>query len=523
MSPDSSVIPTELARLAYERVKADNAWRVFYRHPFEIDLVDVSPNDWVHEVEALVDSAQYVAEPAPPLEVPKPNWHVRPGLALSLRDQVAYSYAGLRAAPVIAPLLDWSAYTVRFSYRLANAGKQWFEREFQGWRNFDHVSLGKLAGHAKYVVVSDISGYYENIDIGRLVSELAALRVEKPARDQLGRLWNKWAGPRGRGIPQACAPSHVFGEFYLDPVDRSLRASGIDHLRYLDDIRIFTASAREARLQLQELSRLLRDRGLNLQSAKTDVLEASKARVLFSSVRKCVSRVSRKMALELALLGRAGEYADPEEIRRILLTDPNDPPPEVVERAWGSFVAGEFGDFDKTVLHYLLRRLADIRSPEAVGWCLQCLVDRPEETPHVLRYLGDVQAKLSNHALSRLAALLSGDEIIYDYQLYLLLRLFYERRLPEPIVLEYARRRVGVTASPLLRPHAVAYLGDHGDETDLVRLSRVLQEDVSSLGRATLLLGLRRDPGPIKNLWYGRCVGESAMVDRAIRLARTSS
>src|SRR5205085_1731936 len=73
-------------------------------------------------------------------------------------------------------------------------------------------------------------------------------------------------------------PSHVFGEFYLDPIDRTLSAYGIDHIRYLDDIRIFANSYKAAKQQLQELSRLLRDRGLNLQTAKTEILSASKAK-----------------------------------------------------------------------------------------------------------------------------------------------------------------------------------------------------------------------------------------------------
>jgi hypothetical protein len=349
-------VPSELVRLAYERVKADNRWRVFYRHPFELALVGVSPDSWLEEVEQLVDSARYVAEPAPPLEVAKPKWHVRPGLALSLRDQLAYHYASLKAAAVVAPLLEWSAYTVRFSYRVARGGREWFEKEFQGWRNFDHVSLGKISDGAKYVIVADISGYYENIDIGRLVTELAAAQVDRTVRDQLSSLWNKWAGVRGRGIPQGCAPSHVFGEFYLDPVDRGLSAFGIEHIRYLDDMRVFANSDKEAKLQLHELSRLLRDRGLNLQTAKTEILSAARAKTHFSAVRKYITRVSRKIAEELAALGRFGEYGDPDELRRFLATDPDDPPPEVVERAWESFVAGELGVFDPTVFHYLLRR-----------------------------------------------------------------------------------------------------------------------------------------------------------------------
>jgi hypothetical protein len=342
---------SDLIRLAYQRVKADNEWRVFYRHPFELELVDVSPGDWAAEIEQAVDTATYVADPAPSLEVPKAGWNIRPGLALSIRDQLAYHYASLHAATRLAPLLDWSAYTVRFSYRLRMTGKAWFEREFQGWRSFDTVSLGKINGGAKYVVVADIAGYYENIDIRRLVTELDAAQVGRTTCEQLSKLWNKWAGVRARGIPQAHAPSHVFGEFYLDPVDRGLRAYEIEHIRYLDDFRIFATSERQARIHLHELSRLLRDRGLNLQTAKTEILSVETATARFSSVHKYVARVSREIAAKLAALGHFNEYGDPEEVRRFLATDPENPPPEVVERAWESFVNGEFGGFDKTVFH----------------------------------------------------------------------------------------------------------------------------------------------------------------------------
>jgi hypothetical protein len=138
----------------------------------------------------------------------------------------------------------------------------------------------------------------------------------------------------------------------------------------------------------------------------------------------------------------------------------------------------------------------------------------------VLRYTTDVLSKVPAKLVDELAGLLSSEKVIYEYQRYLILRWFYERQLPHPAVLEYARRRIGPTAPPLLRPHAIAYLGDHGEGSDFNRLERALRDEVSALGRATFLLSLRREPGPLRNLWYGRCARESPMVDRALRLAR---
>ena len=81
--------------------------------------------------------------------------------------------------------MNLKGFTARRPNSRAKSGRDWFEKEFQGWRNFDRVSLGKLSGGAKFVVVADISGYYENIDIGRLVAELSAVPVDPIVRDQL--------------------------------------------------------------------------------------------------------------------------------------------------------------------------------------------------------------------------------------------------------------------------------------------------------------------------------------------------
>ena len=513
-------MPSEAAKQAYARLLYDLDRRVFYRHPYEDKFVSSTRDDWLSELEAAADAAAYVADPSPQIDIPKVGWHTRPGLALSLRDQFVYHYVALKAVPVLLPLMEWSAASVRFSYRLARAGKTWFEKEFQGWRNFDKVSLGKISGGAKHVLVSDIAGYYENIDIGRLILELQAARVDKSACDQLSALWNKWCGVRGKGIPQGYSPSHVFGEFYLDPIDRALTSMGIDHVRYLDDIRVFSRSAVDARRALHELSRLLRDRGLNLQSAKTEILTAAKSRKAFSAVHASVRSVGRRIADELMRLAREGDYIHPDDIALVLRTDPDDPPPEVVERAWRSFVDGELA-FNKTLFHYLLGRLAQIRSGGAVEWSVDLLQARPEETYHVLAHLTDVQDQVPAATLDRLAVLLGGDALLYDYQRYLILAWFHRLQLRHAGVTAVARRLSGANVTPLVRAHAIAYLGEHGEGiADTQRLERGLQNETSELMRATYLYALRRAPDPTRNHWYGRCLGESRLVDQAIGLGR---
>ena len=306
---------------------------------------------WLEALEGQITIGIYVPGPFPYLEVPKPGWHIRPGIQLSLEDQFVYHYIALQAVDVVGPALEWTAETVRFSYRLSAPGKHsWFKWRFNGWKNFSTVSLGKLSGDAQFVLESDVSGFYENVDIGRLVQELLAAGVNQSVTKQLSLFWNKWSGTRQRGIPQGYSPSDLFAEFYMDPLDLRLKGANLDHIRYVDDIRIFTKDEKSARRGLHELERTLRTRGLNPQTAKTKILRASEAKEKFSRVQRLLGQVSKKMGEEFKLASDSGgDYISLADLREYLKADPDKPKPEVVERAWQSFVNGDFGPFDKTL------------------------------------------------------------------------------------------------------------------------------------------------------------------------------
>ena len=152
----------------------DQRRRTFYRHPYANRFLEAGDiGGWIDDLVTAVDNGRFVPGAAPAIEMPKANFHIRPGLLLSLEDQFVYHLLAMRAAEVIAPQIDWSARTKRFSHRLAPGGsRSWFDSIFNGWRNFTRVSLGRINGQeptASHVLVSDIAAFYENIDIGRLV------------------------------------------------------------------------------------------------------------------------------------------------------------------------------------------------------------------------------------------------------------------------------------------------------------------------------------------------------------------
>lgn len=515
-------LATDLAP-AFARLQADHPDGVVYVHPCELTLIQRHASAWLDDIRARLTNGTYQPSPAPPTVMPKPHWLDRPVVLLSFVDQLIYQHIGLLCLPEVAPLLRWSEKSIRFSHWFCETGRNWFRDSFTGWKTFDRASVEKANDGATHVLVADIAGYYENIDIGRLVQELRAHGVAPEPTTLLSTCLNKWAGARGKGIPQTYSPSHLYGEFFLNSVDRAISSEGISHLRYLDDLRVFCKSELDARRALLRLSELLRTRGLNLHSAKTEILPAREARSRFSHVHFALRRVSVAIAREIDDIS---PYATPNQLARYLQdADPDNPFPEVVGRAWLAFVSGQFGDFDKTLFHYLLARLADSSSTAALGYTIQTLTARPEETHWCLRYLGKIKSTLGANEQEQVAAVLTGSDTIYEYQRYLILRWFYEQELPHARVLAYCRQNVGVRSPvPLLRPYAARYLGRYADGLhDYETIIRAFQEETSPNMRAAYLVALGHAPSEVSGNIFGRARGEAPLVDWAIEYARTLS
>ena len=87
----------------------------------------------------------------------------------------------------------------------------WFENYFRLWRRFAEESIHKIQDSASHVVLADITAYYENIDIGLLLSDLRAIGAEPAILEMLSKCLNKWslAAVPGRSLPQGFSPSNM--------------------------------------------------------------------------------------------------------------------------------------------------------------------------------------------------------------------------------------------------------------------------------------------------------------------------
>lgn len=229
--------------LAWRRTKADiQTSRAFVRLPYEIELVDQENDEWLGQLAEKV-SVGYRPSSANIADVPKGNGAVRPGAILSLEDKTVYADIVGSLFPMISSGLRWSQGIIDFSYQLAGQPDRvnWFSNRFIGWTQFRRKQLDKLQNDekARYLVVTDLTGFYENIDLTILASDLRALGCDGEAVHLLSTCLNRWGVIPGRGLPQGYSPSDILAKVYLNAIDRAIVDEGFDYIRYVDDIRLF--------------------------------------------------------------------------------------------------------------------------------------------------------------------------------------------------------------------------------------------------------------------------------------------
>jgi len=417
--------------------------------------------------------------------------------------------------------LEWSEGKIRFSHKLLDEDKnQWFSGTFSGWDTFRKRSIEILDSGYQYVLITDIAGYYENIDIRRLIRELRVLGIDNTTLETLSRCLNKWSEPRGRGVPQGFSPSDMFAELYLDTLDRHLHSEEFIHLRYMDDIRIFAEDETKARKALHALTIHLRERGLNLQTAKTEILPAEQAKSKINRIPQIIEKVSAGLAEELSQIEGIDDPYWPsveEQIEELEKTNPDSPSIEVIHQAWGDFINGKLGEFNKTLFHFLMKRVTGSIGKDFV---IDIILKQPEETQECLNYLRRTQSLLKQEDINHIASILNHPACLYDYQRYQILKWFYDNKIQNDQALSYCRRQIqNSSADVLCCSYSYAYLGFFAKPHDYEVLQAAYIKTSNWLERAIIVSAMYKAPASIRKYFYGRVKGEDVIVDRAISWA----
>lgn len=213
--------------------------------------------------------------------IPKKGYGERYGLETDFFDRFVYQAICSFLIPFYDPLLGHRVLSYRYEPAPLNT-KYLFKNKIDRWFTFEGVTL-TFRKSGRFLLVTDLSNFFENVSRSQIIKALQqavpALTATGPEKLQirnaiatLDRLLAQWTFSRDHGLPQNRDASAFLSNILLSFVDREMTRKGYDYYRYVDDIRIIADSEQHARRALQDLIRLLRTVGLNINASKTEIL-----------------------------------------------------------------------------------------------------------------------------------------------------------------------------------------------------------------------------------------------------------
>src|SRR4029450_7658401 len=197
---------------------------------YEVELMEIDRGAWLSELRESIRTNRYFPSAMVVCDIPKAKGGIRPGSHLIVADRLVYAACVGACLEKINAEIGWAQGAVDFAYQLAAEPRQrkWLRSQFSGWEEFRERSLRKLEEGYPYVVIADISSFYDSIDVATLISDLRQVAAPQAVIEQIRQCVNRWGLVPGRGIPQGQSASDILAKLYLNSVDKNLRALGYE-------------------------------------------------------------------------------------------------------------------------------------------------------------------------------------------------------------------------------------------------------------------------------------------------------
>jgi hypothetical protein len=428
--------------------------------------------------------------------IPKANFTIRDSIYISAVDRLVYQALIDRLIIHLDPLLSPGV----FSHRLRAPDAKWiFHSGVEQWKKF--LNAVKLELHARpsaWLVITDLSQYFETVRfrfLKRQLEEMLGKRLTPDLQgciDALMRCLSAWSPYEGYGLPQNIEASSFLGNVLLDRCDKLMERDGFPTIRYMDDIRIVVPSEADARNALIRLVCCLRDVGLGLNSAKTDVLSPDS------------DKIQRHLLVE---------DPDVNEVERAIATKDRSQVQGIVSLLFGkaeSLLDG--GKVGERIFRFCLNRIATLRAygnldlPDGFSLTtgvLGLLTNRPAETDTFCRYL-EVAPLNDEHRAEIERLLVSEPLCVYEWQNFQLWRLASQRRIMSVKLLQKAHAAISKDYASPGTAAAALYLGSCGDYADRQALEKKLGAVAPGLVKRCFLIAIQGLNKSERNAAYER-------------------
>ncbi|MHC4187915.1 MAG: RNA-directed DNA polymerase, partial [Planctomycetota bacterium] len=293
---------------------------------YSTDVYSLDLNLRIKETISRLSTETFQPRPLLRLEVPKGSLGFRPGSVIPIQDRVVVSAIVFLIAEKVDRQFPDSVYSWRLKKPLPKKGPIFregeptahpflkkktirkrfdpFEPWYQMWPDFDKKSRKTfIEDQYRYLATSDIAAYFENIQLPILRDQLLQHFPEEPQIvNLLFTFLETWALRTSdgrahlRGIPQGNFVSSFLGNLFLMPLDRRFsdfeKECDVRYFRYMDDVRVFTKRLEDDRLSVFTMDRELKRLHLNVQTAKTKILDNKAGEISRAFIDERVDEIS---------------------------------------------------------------------------------------------------------------------------------------------------------------------------------------------------------------------------------------
>ena len=357
-----------------------------FPRPFELDAIKHNWSDIVKLLESQ-EVQEYEWHVGRRFIVPKDNLAFRTATQLDPVDSILLAALMYKFGKKIEKRrISISEKTV-FSYRFCPTKDGRLYGDNSGWKDFWNTSISKAkASTTNFVLVTDISDFYNQIYHHVLENQLAECLPVQVA-SSLRRFLTTLTHTVSRGIPVGPHSVHLLAEAALIPIDESLRSTGHDFCRYVDDIHIFAGTREEAQIRLYDLVHILDEQQrLVLQKHKTKIVSAQEF-ILTAEAQLSDRPINKE---EDALLKAISKRSNNSPYQRVSLEsftpdEKNLLTQDVLEDLLRMYLSPSEPNFVR--IGWLLRRLAQVGAPGAIDFVLNHIDQMIPVTGEIARYI----------------------------------------------------------------------------------------------------------------------------------------
>jgi len=226
-------------------------------------------------------NGQYPGNTRTIYDIPKKGLGIRYSLETDFFDRFIYQAICSYLIEFFDPLLSHRVLGHRLNKKRRDE-RYLFKNRIDLWNTFEGVTHTAInSGQA--LLATDLINYFENISTDLIRSAFLSkieninangrekLRIRN-AIETLCSLLVQWGYSEKHGLPQNRDASSFIANIVLSDVDHKIVELGYDYYRYVDDIRIICENPQHARKAITDLIGQLRTVGMNINSAKTEIL-----------------------------------------------------------------------------------------------------------------------------------------------------------------------------------------------------------------------------------------------------------